>query len=257
MLLGLFSLAPVGASSANISHSYHSTVSIPNGSIVSLDPSKADYVVPANSTNGSQILGVAVASDDSLLAVDPTQGAVQVATSGDANTLVSTVNGSINVGDKIAVSRFDGVGMKAIAGAPVIGLAQTAFNNNSDGAQNEQATDKNGKTTSLEVGFVRISIATGTNGSDGGPELSSLQKLGKSLTGHTVSTPRVVISLLIALVSLAAVVTLIYASVFGGVISIGRNPLAKYAILNGIFKVLAMVLLLVVVASAAIFLILR
>jgi hypothetical protein len=89
-LLGL-GLAPAGASSANISHSYHSTDSITNGSIVSLDPTRSDYVELANTDNGSRLLGVAVAKDDSLLAVDPTEGAVQVATSGNATVLVSNL----------------------------------------------------------------------------------------------------------------------------------------------------------------------
>src|ERR1017187_2055323 len=79
-----FGLATASASSANVSHSYHSAGSITNGSLVSLDPQQTDYVEMANSYNGSRLLGVAVASNDSLLAVDPNSGEVQVATSGSA-----------------------------------------------------------------------------------------------------------------------------------------------------------------------------
>jgi hypothetical protein len=103
-LLIALGLAPVGASSANISHSYSATTSITNGSLVSLDPVHSGYVQLANVTNGTRLLGVAVASNDSLLAVDATQGTIQVATSGVANTLVSTLNGNIDVGDRISVS---------------------------------------------------------------------------------------------------------------------------------------------------------
>src|ERR1035437_10646836 len=87
----ILGLASAAASSANISHSYQATASIPNGSIVSLDPKQSDCVEPANTTNGAQLLGVAVAGSDSLIAVDATPGAVQVATAGNAPVLVSTL----------------------------------------------------------------------------------------------------------------------------------------------------------------------
>ena len=114
--LFLFSLSPVGAASANISKSYKSSDQIPNGSLVSLNNQKTDYVIQSNTKNGSKLLGVAVAADESLLAVNPTDGSVQVATSGTAVALVSDLNGSIKVGDQIGVSPFDGIGMKISGG---------------------------------------------------------------------------------------------------------------------------------------------
>lgn len=256
LLVGV--IVPAGASSANISHSYHATNSISDGSIVSLDKDQADYVEAANSDNGSRLLGVAVASDDSLLAVDAGSGLTQVATSGNANTLVSTVNGPIKVGDQIAVSPFSGIGMKSVAGAHIIGLAQTAFDGTSDDAVSKQVTNKSGKTSEVKVGLVRISIAIGTDTSaSSGPQLSSLQRLAKSLTGHTVSTARVVVSIVIALVAFIALVVLIYASIYGSIISIGRNPLAKFAVFRTLGSVLGMAALTAVVASFTIFLLLH
>jgi hypothetical protein len=256
--LVILGLAPVGASSANISHSYHATSTIQNGSIVSLDPQKTDYVEPANTSNAIRILGVAVASNDSLLAVDPTDGAVQVATSGNANTLVSTLNGPIDVGDQIAVSPFNGVGVKAYAGAHVIGLAETAFNSTTEGATSQQVTNKGGQTSQTEVGYIDLSIAVGTDSNAvSGPQLSSLQRLGKSLTGHEVSTARVIISLVIAFIALASLVVLIYASIYGSIISIGRNPLAKYAVFRTLGSVLGMAIVTALIAGTTIFLLLH
>src|SRR5271154_5954427 len=74
--------APANASSANISHAYHATGHITDGSIVSLDPQRSDYVQLASTDNGSHLVGVAVASNDSLLAVDASSTTVQIATSG-------------------------------------------------------------------------------------------------------------------------------------------------------------------------------
>src|SRR5580658_8665210 len=118
IILAIFSLTPASAASANISHSYSDTSAIPNGSIVSLDSSNPGYVQLANTNNASRLLGVALNSKDSLLAVDPTSAThtVQIATSGSVNTLVSTVNGNIAVGDQISTSPFNGIGMHTIAG---------------------------------------------------------------------------------------------------------------------------------------------
>lgn len=250
-------LAPAGASSANISHSYHGTGGLHNGSMVSLDPARSDYVEPANLNNSSKLLGVAVDGNDSLIAVDPSPGLVQVATSGNASVLVSTLNGDINVGDAVAVSPFDGVGMKAVAGSRTVGLAQTSFNGSTSGAVTEQVKQKNGKTGSIRVGYVKVNIAIGTNAGLQTDNLTSLQKFAKNITGHVVSTSRIIISLAVTVVAMLALVTLIYASIYGSIVSVGRNPLAKYAVFRTLGSVLAMALLTTVIAAVIVYFLLR
>jgi hypothetical protein len=258
-ILILLGLTSAGASSANISHSYQASTIIKNGSVVSLDPKRSNYVVPANTTNGGQLLGVVVVGNDSLIAVDPNlPGRVQVATNGSATTLVSTLNGDIHVGDQIGISPFDGVGIKALPGSRVIGLAQTAFNADTPGATSKQITDKKGASSSVEVGYTQINIAIGTNATVlSAGNLNSLQKAAKTLTGHTVSTARVAISLAVALVALLALVTLIYASIYSSIVSIGRNPLAKYAVFRTLSSVLGLALLTATVACVTIFFLLK
>ena len=250
LLIGVIStlitlgLASTSASSANISHSYHMVGAVTNGSLVSLDPQRSDYVQPANTGNGSRLLGVAVVASDSLIAVNPTQGNTQVATSGTATALVSNLDGDINVGDQVAVSPFNGIGMKALPGSYIIGLAQSAMTANSSGVITEQVTDKSGKASTISVGFIRVNIAIGVNNTSGGTSsLNSLQKIVKSLTGHVVSTARIIISIIIAAVATIALMTLIYASIFGSIISIGRNPLASHAVFRTLGVVLFMALL--------------
>ena len=246
------------ATSANISHSYSASSVIPNGSLVSLDPTQSNYVMAANTDNGRQLLGITVASNDSLIAVDSTVGQVQVATSGTATALVSNLDGSIAVGDQVSVSPFNGIGMKAGPGSYVIGLAQTAFSSKSGGATTEQVTDKSGKNTSVAVGYIKLGIAIGTGSTQAADsQLSYLQKLAKSITGHTVSTVRIALSIIIAIVAFLALVTLVYASIYGSIISIGRNPLAKFAVFRTLTSVLGMVLLTAAIASFTIFLLLR
>lgn len=254
----LVSLTPASASSANLSHSYHSIGTIPNGSIVSLDPKRSDYVQSANITTGQRLLGVAVARDDSLLAVDASEELIQVATTGTATTLVSNVAGPIAVGDQIAVSPFNGIGMKAGPGARVIGLAQTAMATSGDAVTTQTVKDNSGVSKQITIGYVSINISPGTNGSgSSGASLSGLQKFVRSLTGKTIPTSRIVISLIILIITVITLIALIYGSIYSTIISIGRNPLAKYAVFRSMGAVLAMAGMTAVVAGILIILLLR
>lgn len=256
-VLILLSLTPVGAASANLSRSYAARENIRNGSLVSIDPEHADYVQLANTANGSRLVGVALASNDSLLAVDAEAGKVQVANSGTVDVLVSTLGGPVGVGDEIGVSPFSGIGMKAAAGSRVIGLAQTKFDKGSDGAVTQTVTDKNGKTSQLTIGYVRLSIAIANESTAGSPQLNSLQRVTRDITGRTVSTLRIILSLVVAVVSLLILITLIYASIYGSIVSIGRNPLAKYAVFRTLTTVIGIALITAVTAGVTIFFLLR
>ena len=254
----LVSLTPASASSANLSHSYHSTGTVPNGSIVSLDPKRSDYIQAADLTNGQRLLGVSVAQDDSLLAVDASSETVQVATTGTASTLVSNVAGPIAVGDQIAVSPFSGIGMKASPGARVIGLAQSALATSGSGVTSQTVKDTSGVSKQIIIGYVRINISPGTNGSGSNvSSMSGLQKFVHSLTGKTIPTSRIVIALVILIVTVITLIALIYGAIYSTIISIGRNPLAKYAVFRSMGTVLGMAGMTAAVAGVLIILLLK
>ena len=262
LLVGLFSallllsLSPVGASSANISKSYKSNDQIQNGSLVSLDNQQTDYVVQSNTKNGTKLLGVAVAANDSLLAVNPTDGSVQVATSGTATALVSDLNGPVKVGDQIGVSPFDGIGMKIVGTGRILGLAQTELNENTTGTQKQTVKDSSGKDTTIYVGLVRVTLGAGSTTASGNnndsQQLNPFQKIAKNLVGHTVSTWRVVLSLIIIVVALISLITLTYAAIFGSIISVGRNPLGAHNVFKTLWAVLGMAILIAIVGGAAV-----
>ncbi len=251
----LSALAPVAASSANISHSYQTSSKLKEGSLVSLDSKRSDHVQAANVSNGSRLLGVVVTKDDSLIAVDAGPGTIQVATNGTANALVSTLNGDIRTGDQVEVSPFDGIGVKAQPGSHVIGLAQTDFNSASQGVD-RKVTDKYHRSHDIRVGYARVSIAVGVS-AGGSDSLTGLQRLARSITGHTVSNVRVISSLVVVAVSLLALVTLVYASIYGSIVSVGRNPLAKYSVFRTLTSVLVMAVLTTMVAAVTVFFLLR
>jgi hypothetical protein len=148
--------------------------------------------------------------------------------------------------------------MKASAGSRVIGLAQTAFSGVTDGAVTETVKTKDGKSHSVKVGYLRVNIAVGLSGAAGSTDnLNSLQRAVRNITGHTVPTFRIITSLAITVIALLALITLVYASIYGSIISIGRNPLAKYAVFRTLGSVLGLALLTSVVAGLTIFFLLR
>jgi hypothetical protein len=258
-ITGLLGAAPARAASPNISHSYRSDGGLSNGSLVSLDPAHSGYVQLANTTNGPRLLGVVVANNESLLAVDASNTTTQVATAGTANVLASTLGGPIAAGDQISVSPFDGIGIKAIPDTYAIGLAETSLNSNSPNTITKDVTNKSNHTTKTIVGYVRVSIAVGlsTNPSSSSNNLSSLQRLAQSLTGHTVSTWRVIVSIVITVVALITLITLIYSSIRSTILSIGRNPMAESAIMRTLVLVVGVAVLTAEVAIFIVYLLLR
>lgn len=255
----ILSLSPVGAASANLSRSYQAGENIPNGSIVSLITRRSGYVQLANTNNDGRLIGVALPSQDSLLAIDPTNSSVQVAIAGTVNTLVTSVNGNIKVGDQISASPFDGIGMEALPGIRIIGIAQTSFSSTSPEATTEQVKDKNGKLQQIKVGYVRltIAIASGNTSAAGSQAANFLQRLIKSLTGRTIPTIRIVLGIVVAFLSLVSLVTLIYTSIYGSIISVGRNPLAKHAIFRTLIFVMIVACLTIAIASVTIYYLLQ
>lgn len=259
--VGLILLAIGGgaasAASASISRSYQAASPIQTGSIVSFNPNKSNYVEAANTDNDSRLAGVAVSPGDSLVAVD-NGGKVQVAISGSVSTLASDVNGDIGVGDQVSASPFSGIGMLASSGGHVIGVAQTALNAKTPGAKTQTVKDRNGRDQQVRVGYIRVSIAVGATDATGSKEkLNVLQRVARSLTGHTISTVRILLALVIIIVATVSLAALVHASIYGSIVSVGRNPLAKHAIFRTLTSVLVMSLLLTAVAVAATFFLLR
>jgi hypothetical protein len=254
-LLLLVLCVPGMVSAEAISKAYRIEGNPTNGSLVSLDASKPGTGHLANIENSTDLLGTVVGRDDSLLAIDPADDKVQVAIGGEAPVLVSTVNGDIKTGDMISVSPLTGVGMKAGPGVPVIGTAQADFTARSTGATTRQVTDKNGGTETVSVGFVPVKIQV-NNSPNNAESLNSLQRIVQGLTGRVIPTVRIILSLVIAVITLITLTTLIYGSIFGSIISIGRNPLAKSDILKSLRSVLVLALLLALVAGVALVLLL-
>lgn len=250
--------ASVLAASASVSRSYDSDQPIAPGNIVSLASQDGKTVTPANSTNSSRLIGVAVSSQGSVISVNPDKAKVQVASNGVADVLVSDVNGSVEKGDKIAVSPFDGIGMKSGPGERIIGIAQQSFSSTAQPLATKQVTDKAGKSKTLRIGKVSLQIVVGIDDAANAElkNLNGLQKVVQSVTGRVIATPRIVLALIIAVVTMATLIVMIYSAVYGSILSIGRNPLAKGSIMSALKEVLWLSVVAVISGSGMIYLLL-
>lgn len=243
--------AMASAASGSLSHAYQASGQINPGDVVSFVAGKSGYVQAAQAEDGVRVAGVAISDQGSLLAIDPTTGTVQVAVSGSAPTLVSTLNGPIKVGDQVSVSPVGGLAMKADpnSGWTIVGVAQTAFDSDSSGASTRQVTKNGGGKTTISVGYARLSLTIGASSTGGGQKLSRLQELFKNFGGKTISTARIVVALVTTVLALLALSVLLYASIHGSLIALGRNPLAKFSIFRSLRSVFGVSLLIVLIAA--------
>lgn len=256
--VGFFAPVTAMTSSKSISRSFSSKAELKPGTVVSVTKDGSNAVEAANINNASKLIGVVVADEGSLIAVDPDSSKAQIASSGSAPTLVSTANGDIKKGDKIAVSPFTGIGMKFLVDGYVVGVAANDFDANGDAVTQQSVIDKNGDRKVVAVGYVAVTIAPRFDaGPDGEKEVSGLQNFVRTLTGHTVSTPRLIASLILVVVTVVGIGVLMYAAIYGSIISIGRNPLARDSILKALTQVFGMALLITTVGFGMIYLLLR
>lgn len=259
LCLLLLSIAFTSSSHAvtPISQGFATTDKLSQGAIVSLVNNTSDTVVAANSGNVDAIIGVVINSSDSLLSVNTGQSAqIQVATSGVVDVLVSNLNGSIAQGDQITASPINGVGMKATENTRVVGIAQSDLSSTHGATQSY--TDKSGAKHSVLLGEVPVAVNVSYYYKQPQKTLipQAVQNIANALAGKQVNPVPVLISMGIFIVTLIAVVSIIYSMIHSSIISVGRNPMSQSAIYRDLIQLSALVLGILAVAMVAIYLIL-
>jgi hypothetical protein len=245
------------AANTLISQDFTSNQPIPAGSIVSLQKNSSDSIDVATLASSSNILGVAIGSNSSQVSLTSTyKNQVQVATSGVEQVLISDMNGNIAVGDAIAASPVNGVGMKATSNTKVVGIAQDSFPNTTSTKQSY--SDKSGQKHSINLGQVPalINVTYFYKQPDKTLIPSAVQNIANALAGKSVSSLPILISIGIFIVSLIVVVSIIYALIRSSIISVGRNPMSQAAVYRNVIQLSTLVIIILAVASFAIYLIL-
>jgi hypothetical protein len=247
------SAAALGALAQSFTTADNSLVA---GTIVSLTSKTANVVQKATPGRAPLLLGVT--ADQPLVALGGGQQQAQVVVSGLTPALVSNINGDIKIGDKVAVSPLEGIGMKAVASAETVGTAES----NLSGSQTtiRTVTDNSGKKVQVKVGLVSVQVDVSYSAA-AGSELDSfvpafLVSVGSSIAGKDISPLRVLIGFCSLLFGFVVAGVMLQAGVRAGIISLGRNPLASGILRRSLLDVLVTSLGLLAISAIVFYLIL-
>ncbi len=254
ILLGGILLIPAGADPV-ITQGYNTQQSIPAGAIVSITKVSNQTVSMSDLSNANSLLGVVIANNNAQVSLTTGSSQVQVATSGVNNVLVSDINGKITAGDSIAASPITGVGMLATDNGEVIGSAQAAFPN---ATASSQIVTVGGVKKTVNIGNVPVLVSVGYYTKQPAKTIipQSLQNLANSIAGKPVKSLPIIVSAIIFIVTIIAVVSIIYALIRSSIISVGRNPMAQAAVYRNVIQLSSLVVAIVSIAIIAIYLIL-
>lgn len=208
------------------------------GALVTHQAGKKTTLKLANTSQDNQLVGVV--GEKPLLELSGDGQEVQVVVSGSTQTFVSNINGNVKAGDRIAASPISGVGMKATEDTQVVGTAQADLESTDTSTQT--VTDRNGKKETIRLGLLPVQIDVGYYVAPK-DKLATflpgfLQALANNTAGKNVSSLRILISTLALLLGFITSAIILYSSVRSGIISIGRNPLARTVLLRGLFEIL-------------------
>ncbi|HWT56117.1 MAG TPA: hypothetical protein VN031_03755 [Candidatus Microsaccharimonas sp.] len=252
-----------GATNQAVTQGYGSDTVLQNGMIVMLDPKDSSKVAPLTTDTVTKMQGVVVAANDATVTIgsNGNKSQVFVATFGHYDVLVSNQNGPIKAGDYITISALAGVGMKVDTTQPtVLGKATADFSGSGTVAGTAKLKDSTGKEVSVSIGRVPIDISISHNplqqtSADGLPGF--LRSASEAVAGKPVSTARVYIALVVLLVSAFVAGGILYSGVRGGLIAIGRNPMAKKQIVGGIIRVVLSGLICFILGIFGVYLLLK
>lgn len=227
----------------NFAQGFTAEGSLKPGNVVALSTKSTSAVRAAPANDTGQIYGVVIDPKDAPLTLNRGNQQVFVANSGNYPVLVNTDGGSIKKGDYISMSKTDGIAAKAGDRQPtVLGRAEADFNGSSTGTVPV--------TVNLSVGrnpTFKNSLAIPT----------VLQKVGNAIAGHEVSPLRIYMAMVIFVMATLVSTTSLAIGVRTSMTAIGRNPLSRHSILQGLIEVIAASLAVFVVALIGVYLLLK
>ena len=248
-----------GAHAQDVTQGYQTDEPLQNGIVVRVKPDDKAKVEALTQEQESEMFGIVVSSSESPVSIsDPTVQEVFVATQGRYDVLVSTQNGQIKVGDSVVVSSIKGVAMKADDLHRVLaGKALENFDGESDAESKVQIGD--GRTVSL--GRIRVDINVKRNPSFSGETIAgvphSLSRLAYAVTDKPVTAFRIYAGLSVIFLCMLVAGAILYSGIHGGMGAVGRNPLARKAIMRNMIGTTIMALIVVSIGLFAVYLLLK
>jgi len=196
------------------------------GMAVSLNSSSTSakqLVQRADYRSADKVLGISVSLDNSLVTAAAGEDTVYVANNGKAQAYLSDLNGIVKKGDSLALSPLAGILAKSGPNSEgTVGIALSDFPNN---YQTISPLDTAGKTVHTKLALMPIDVNLIVPAQ--APQQENwLERLGQTVTGRQVGSPRLATAALIFIVLIVIEGTIVYSAVSKSLISIGRNPLA-------------------------------
>ncbi|MDB5161356.1 MAG: rane protein of unknown function [Candidatus Saccharibacteria bacterium] len=251
-LLLLLILLPLHAHADNVVQGYKSKGVVQQGFLVSMVKNSQDTVEATPAGDSGSIYGVVIDPSNAPLTLNrQVEGQVFVATTGNYQVFVSTERGNIRQGDYVSISSTSGIAA-LVAGdqKSIIGQALEAF----DGKKGVIT-----KAGNFSVGKIMVNIDPRKN-----PVATNdvfvpgfMRTVGAAVAGKPVSAQRIYLSLVFLIAAVTLATTLLWASVRGGMIAMGRNPLNRGHILNSMFRVVSAAVLVFLVGLFGVYLLLR
>jgi hypothetical protein len=262
----LFVVFVARAMAQDVAQGYLSDTSLQLGMVVEQKPGDPSRVQPLGQKSEANMLGVVVAPNDAPVSLSNNEGKnqVYVATYGQYDVLVSSQNGTINVGDTIAISALDGVGMKSDdSRASILGKAIESFDGKGKVQSTAQLKTSLGGTQTVAIGRIAVDVNVAHNPAynppvttpDGVPNF--LAEAAQIVTNKPVGALRIYSSLAILVVTVIISGILLYSGVRTSMIAIGRNPLAKRSILRNLLQVVLIGMIILIIGLIAVYLLLK
>lgn len=251
VLVGALFLGHAGADT--LVHGFKANGFLQPGWVVAITKNTTDTVEPAPANNLSRMYGVVIDPSQAPATVRK-EGSQQiyVVNSGTFPVLVNTQNGVIHAGDYVSMSQTDGIASKAssqqlfVLGRAIEGFdgrSQVLVNGGGGTAIGRIQVDLNVIRNPLQYNRVAI------------PE--PLKRAGEAIAGKNVSAERVYGSLAIFLISTILAGILLWSGVRSSIVSIGRNPLSRHSILQGLFQVIGAAAAVLIIGIIGVYLLLK
>lgn len=212
-------------------------------------------IEPANATNGASMVGVVSPNDGNL---DQSPGSINVQTDGEAQALVSTLNGNVIVGDKITSSALQGVGAKLNGSGWIVGTAEGSLDSSTHGAVTSSVTDSHGAKHTVYVALVPLAVhVTYYTSNSSSWEPQALQQFVDNLAGKHVSLQALLLSFFLFVIGVVVAGVIIISAVRSGFQAIARQPLSKFVILREEWRSFAVAIVVLAFVMGGCFLLLR
>lgn len=243
--------------------SYAAEQPIDKGTIVVLTGKDSNQVKVATQADVANMFGVVV--DKAQLPFSVTNENIQnetfVAVSGTYNVLVTNQEGSIASGDYLTLSSIHGTAMKAgEKEVTVFGRANSSFNDSSVSLGTTTLKDSSGGTKTVKLGSIPVTIDIKNNPNHKSTDVNApefLKRVGEAIADKEVSPIRIYLGVGIAAISLIATIAVLYAGIRNGVISIGRNPMARKTLFKALLEVILTAALILIIGLFAVYLLLK